>query len=162
LDITNVQSFKRRLRFISLLLASNKCVGLEAVLQDILLGVVFVEEFRLLLLKELILLVIFAFSRLAIFVREMYWRIDFHGCKLLPVEALEEFVLLYLINSNSLVRTLVQKLVQEVFCLTTDILRHLESSRPDTVVELLDVLSVIRWEANKELVENSADLVDVS
>ena len=70
--------------------------------------------------------------------------------------------LAFVVHSDTLLRILIQKFEKQVLCLRRDVLRDLQLGILDVLIEFLDVLGVVRWEADQELVEDSTYLIDVT
>lgn len=121
--------------------------------------VVAVLELGLLALEELHLLVAVVIVTVLAFQVDGWCHL-FPGERL-PVHALEELVLLHFVECDPFVRLLGQQQVEKVLAFLRDIFWQLELCRSDAIVQLFDVLGVVRRETNQELIEDSADLVDV-
>lgn len=151
------------MRFWPLLLSLDESELFESILQLILLGVVSVQEFALLLLQEQILFVVFfAFTDCSFFVFEQYWRHQLLLQQLVPVKAFKELVSLHVVQSDTLVRPLVQELVQQVLTFLGDVLWHLEPGRTYAIIKFLNIFCVIWWKSYQKLVENCTNLINIS
>lgn len=151
------------MRIWPLFLALDERELFQSILQLVLLGVVSVQEFALLLLQEKIFFVVFfAFTDGTFFVFEQSrWR-QLLLQQLVPVKAFEELVSLYVVQSDTFVRPLVQELVQQVLTFLRDVLWHLEPCRTYAIIKFLDIFSVVWWKSNQKLIENCSNLINVS
>ena len=68
----------------------------------------------------------------------------------------------FVVHTKPLFGVLVQKLVQEVSGLRRNVGRNLQLGCLDVFVELFDILSVVRRKSNQELIEDCANLIDIT
>jgi hypothetical protein len=55
----------------------------------------------------------------------------------------------------------VQDLSEELLGLTGQVLRELKVASLDILIEQLQIIVIVGWDANKHLIEDDADLVDI-